>query len=117
MLTVIHIEHCRSDSVVSEIALGGLEKEDKELHQLDRAVFSKVPLLFLFMPKTYACMRAALLHLPQLATEPNIKLFCRLVQLCLSVVFPPPAPPCCPLHVGVTQREAWVDLELLLNHA
>ena len=33
---------CRSDSVVAEIALGGLEKEDKELHQLDRAVFSKV---------------------------------------------------------------------------
>ena len=34
----------RSDSVVAEIALGGLEKEDKELHQLDRAVFSKVTL-------------------------------------------------------------------------
>lgn len=36
---------CRSDSVVAEIALGGLEKEDKELHQLDRAVFSKVTFL------------------------------------------------------------------------
>ena len=33
---------CRSDSVAGEIALGGLEKEDKELHQLDFAVFSKV---------------------------------------------------------------------------
>lgn len=33
---------CRSDKVVGEIALGGLEKEDKELHQLDFAVFSKV---------------------------------------------------------------------------
>lgn len=33
---------CRSDGVVQEIALGGLEKEDKELNQLDRAVFSKV---------------------------------------------------------------------------
>ncbi len=33
---------CRSDSVVQEIALGGLEKEDAELNQLDRAVFSKV---------------------------------------------------------------------------
>lgn len=27
---------------MGEIALGGLEKEDKELHQLDFAVFSKV---------------------------------------------------------------------------
>lgn len=31
---------------MAEIALGGLEKEDKELNQLDRAVFSKVPFLF-----------------------------------------------------------------------
>lgn len=33
---------CRSDSVIQEIALGGLEKEDKELNQIDQAVFSKV---------------------------------------------------------------------------
>lgn len=36
---------CRSDSVVQEIALGGLEKEDEELNQLDRALFSKVDYL------------------------------------------------------------------------
>lgn len=35
--------------MVAEIALGGLEKEDKELHQLDRAVFSKVPFLLLVL--------------------------------------------------------------------
>ena len=34
--------YCRSDSVIQEIALGGLEKEDKELNQIDQAVFSKV---------------------------------------------------------------------------
>jgi len=28
--------------VIQEIALGGLEKEDKELNQIDQAVFSKV---------------------------------------------------------------------------
>ena len=38
----LHTCACRSDNVVGEIALGGLEKEDKELHQLDFAVFSKV---------------------------------------------------------------------------
>lgn len=38
---------CRSDSVIQEIALGGLEKEDKELNQIDQAVFSKVSKLML----------------------------------------------------------------------
>ena len=28
--------------MIQEIALGGLEKEDKELNQIDQAVFSKV---------------------------------------------------------------------------
>lgn len=36
-------DYHRSDSVVQEIALGGLEKEDEELNQLDRALFSKAP--------------------------------------------------------------------------
>lgn len=36
---------CRSDRAAGEIALGGLEKEDKELHQLDFTVFSKVATL------------------------------------------------------------------------
>lgn len=36
-------DYHRSDSVVQEIALGGLEKDDAELNQLDRAVFSKAP--------------------------------------------------------------------------
>ena len=39
--------NCRSDGVVQEIALGGLEKDDKELHQLDKAMFSKVGVSFL----------------------------------------------------------------------
>ncbi|DBA84394.1 hypothetical protein WJX77_004255 [Trebouxia sp. C0004] len=36
-------DYHRSDSVIQEIALGGLEKEDKELNQIDQAVFSKAP--------------------------------------------------------------------------
>ena len=44
---------CRSDSIVQEIALGGLEKEDKELNQLDRAVFSKVSMLAHLIPEGY----------------------------------------------------------------
>lgn len=45
--------------MVAEIALGGLEKEDKELHQLDRAVFSKVP-FFLFFKQSAVGMLASL---------------------------------------------------------
>ena len=49
--------------MVAEIALGGLEKEDKELHQLDRAVFSKVPF---FSSLQQSHMSACLFHLPHL---------------------------------------------------
>ena len=48
---------CRSDAVVTEIALGGLEKEDKELNQLDRAAFSKVPF---FLPLFFLLLFALL---------------------------------------------------------
>ncbi|KAL3151003.1 hypothetical protein ABBQ38_012875 [Trebouxia sp. C0009 RCD-2024] len=55
-------DYHRSDSVVSEIALGGLEKEDKELHQLDRAVFSKAPA---------EVMAATLTHLDEMYGGPS----------------------------------------------
>lgn len=54
---------------MAEIALGGLEKEDKELHQLDRAVFSKVPFVSLQSVCLFASLASSCLPLPSSAWD------------------------------------------------